>query len=195
MSWSETTKAKSDQLNADDLIGGDIVIKITKIKINLNSDQPAIIHYEGDNGKPYKPCKSMRRVIEYKWGSDESFFVGRSLKLTRDASVKWAGEAVGGIRITHMSNLDDDSRFMLTYSKGVKRPYKVDKLKVTDDKKEKAIAWLENAKKTMSAFETLDQLTAWEGENKKIIDRISQYDGLDKDYSDFYNNLFAELSA
>lgn len=128
MSWSNTTKAKSDQLNADDLIGGDVTIKITNVKVDEKSDQSGIIYYEGDNGKPYKPCKSMRRVIELKWGSDEKKFIGRSMTLTRDATVKWAGEEVGGIRITHMSDMKDDSRFMLTYSKGNKRPYKVEKL-------------------------------------------------------------------
>ena len=125
-----TTKAKSDQLNSDDLIGGDITIKITDVKINVNDAQSGVIHYEGDNGKPFKPCKSMRRVIELKWGSDEQYFVGKSMTLCRDATVKWAGEEVGGIRITHMSDMKEDNRFMLTYSRNVKRAYKVEHLKI-----------------------------------------------------------------
>ena len=128
MSWSETTKAKSDQLNADDLISGGLTIKITAVIVNMNDAQSGVISYEGDNGKPYKPCKSMRRVIELKWGADEKYFIGKSMTLIRDASVKWAGEEVGGIRISHMSDMKNDDRFMLTYSRNAKRAYKVEHL-------------------------------------------------------------------
>lgn len=66
MDWSCTTKAKSDQLNADDLISNSVTIKITKVEINMDAVQKGVIHYEGDNGKPYKPCLLMRRAIEFK---------------------------------------------------------------------------------------------------------------------------------
>ena len=59
---SKTIDPKSDQLNSDDLIAGPITIRITKVSANLSSpEQPISIFFEGDNGKPYKPCKSMRR--------------------------------------------------------------------------------------------------------------------------------------
>ena len=59
----ESIAPKSNQLNADDLIGGrSITIKITKVS-GVAGEQPICINYEGDNGKPYYPCKSMRRVL------------------------------------------------------------------------------------------------------------------------------------
>ena len=107
MNFADTIKTKSDQLNADDFIGkDDLIITITEVKCNDKQDQPVSIHYKGDNGKPFKPCLSMRKLIAYAWGVDESQFIGRSMTLFRDASVKWAGENVGGIRIKAMSNVE-----------------------------------------------------------------------------------------
>ena len=128
MPWSTVTKAKSDQLNADDLIGGAITIEITKVELSANKEQPAVIDYKGCAGKPWKPCKSMMRVMQLKWGDDEQKAAGRFLTIERDQTVKWAGEEVGGIRITHMSHMDSDDRFMLTASRNFKKPYKVEHL-------------------------------------------------------------------
>ena len=175
MSWSETTKAKSDQLNADDLIGGPITIKITGVKVDTKAEQSGVIFYEGDNGKPYKPCKSMRRVIELKWGGDENSFVGRSMTLARDATVKWAGEEVGGIRISHMSHMKSDERFMLTYSRNVKRPYKVEHLVLKDDKEERAMAWAAKAKTEIMCLDSLDGIAEWKAKNEKAINALAGY--------------------
>ena len=194
MNWANTIVAKSDQLNADDLMGGPITIKITNIKINQRSDQPAIVHYEGDNGKPYKPCKSMRRVMALKWGSDETQFIGKSMTLERDPTVKWAGEEVGGIRITHMSDMKNDDRFMLTYSKGSKKPYKVEHLKTDalakpelsdEEKKQKAEQWVETAKQTIATIKDIQSLNEWCTTNDKAIQALSKYEELSRQFSDF----------
>ena len=71
---------KSDQLNADDLIAGPITIKVTEVTIRAG-EQPVSIHYEGDNGKPYKSCKSMNRVLVMCWGADAKNYIGRSMTL------------------------------------------------------------------------------------------------------------------
>lgn len=60
---SQTIAPKSDQLNADDLIGRTMTIKITRVSRMSEPDQPVAIYFEGDSGKPYKPCKSMRRLL------------------------------------------------------------------------------------------------------------------------------------
>ena len=64
---SHTILAKSDQLNADDLIGREITITITDVKL-AGAEQPVKVSYKDDNGKPYCPCKSMRRVLVQLWG-------------------------------------------------------------------------------------------------------------------------------
>nr|MBX2835055.1 hypothetical protein [Micavibrio sp.] len=67
---SHTIVPKSMQLNADDLISEPKTITITQVRVKDNPDQPVAISYQGDNGKPYYPCKSMRRVMVRAWGKD-----------------------------------------------------------------------------------------------------------------------------
>jgi hypothetical protein len=122
---SDTTLAKSDQLNADDLIGGSITVKITKVTKDKGKDQPIIINFEGDNGKPWKPSKGMRRVLIALWGKDSDNYIGKTITLFRNPDVKWAGQAVGGIQISHASNISSDMTFSLTIAKSVKKPYTV----------------------------------------------------------------------
>ena len=119
-----TIVPKSDQLNSDDLISGPITIKITGVTIK-SGEQPVSIFYEGDNGKPYKCCKSMARIMVAAWGADSKRYVGRSLTLYRDPDVKWAGMAVGGIRISHMSDIADDMTMALTVTRSNRKPFTV----------------------------------------------------------------------
>lgn len=116
---------RSDQLNADDLIAGPITIKIRDVKIKASPEQPVSIYFDGDNDKPYKPCKSMSRCLVFLWGPDANEYVGRSLTLYRDPTAKFGGLEVGGIRISHMSDIDREQTLILTASKGSRKPYKV----------------------------------------------------------------------
>lgn len=128
---SDTIKAKVDQLVADDFIGrGPMTIKINKATKD-NSDQPVTLYYDGDNGRPYKPCKSMRRVLAHIWGPDSSKYVGRSLTLYRDDKVKFGGLEVGGIRISHMSDIKSMVTMALTASKANKKPFVVKPIEFT----------------------------------------------------------------
>ena len=118
---------KSDQLNADDLIAGPVVIKITSVEI-VPGDQPVVVHYENENGKPWKPCKSMARVMVKAWGPDANEYAGRSLKLYLDPSVKWAGVEVGGIRIAAISDIEAPLKMNLTASRGKRKPFSAEVL-------------------------------------------------------------------
>ncbi len=119
--------AKSDQLNADDLLGGSIIIKVTKVS-DVGGDQPITISYEGDGGKPWLPCKTMRRVLVGNWGGNGAKYVGRRIELFRDASVLWAGKEVGGIRIKRMSNIQAKKTLSLASTRGKKSPITVEPL-------------------------------------------------------------------
>ena len=130
---SKTITPKSDQLNADDLIGGPINIKVTKVSAQASSElQPVSINFEGDQGKPYKPCKSMRRALVQIWGADGNQYAGRSMTLYLDPTVKFGGIAVGGIRISHMSGMESRITMALTASKAKRKPYTVEPLTVED---------------------------------------------------------------
>jgi len=94
---------KSDQLNADQLLGADMPITVTSVSLAASPDQPLIIHYDGENGRPFKPCKTMRKVLIALWGEDGNAWTGRSILLYCDTKVKWAGEEVGGIGSSYIA--------------------------------------------------------------------------------------------
>lgn len=122
---TNTILAKSDQLTADDLANGrEITIKITKVS-GVAGEQPIMINYEGDGGKPYMPGKSMRRVLAHIWGVQGNAYVGRQLTLYRDDKVKFGGLEVGGIRISHASHITAPVTMALTASKANKKPFTV----------------------------------------------------------------------
>lgn len=125
MDMSAFVAPKSDQLNADDLIAGPRTVTITGVRGSGNSEQPVDVHFEGDDGKPFKPCKSMRRVMIAAWGADASQYAGRSMTLYRDPKVKFGGMEVGGIRISHMTHLERELVMALTVTQKKREPYKV----------------------------------------------------------------------
>jgi hypothetical protein len=89
---SQFIAARSDQLNADDLMDNPRTITITKVTATPDSaEQPVSIHYEGDQGKAFKPCKTVRRIMVGVWGKDASQYVGRSMTLYRDPPSRSAG--------------------------------------------------------------------------------------------------------
>tara|TARA_R110000765_G_scaffold244631_9_gene346885 strand:- start:2340 stop:2918 length:579 start_codon:yes stop_codon:yes gene_type:complete len=123
------TQPKSDQLNADDLIGAPMTVTVNAVK-GGSREQPIIIHFDGDNGRPYKPCKGMIRVLMSLWGDKSSAWIGRSMTLYNDPTVKWAGVEIGGIRISHVSGIDQAVSCPVTVSKGSRKLYPVKPLKI-----------------------------------------------------------------
>ena len=121
---------RSDQWNYDDFQTGPKTFTITGVKVKTGQEQPVEISLEG-TPKFYRPCKSMARVIVGAWGADSSKYAGRSLTLYGDASVKWGGMAVGGIRISHMSHIDESMTMALTVTRANKKPYTVKVLSVS----------------------------------------------------------------
>lgn len=127
---SKVITPKSDQQNADDLIAGPLTIRVSGVDIRPGTEQPVSVRFDGDEGKPWKPCKSMCRIMVAAWGADAKAYVGRSMTLYRDPSVKWGGMDVGGIRISHMSDIDRAMVMALTVTKGSRKPYTVKPLEV-----------------------------------------------------------------
>lgn len=130
MDMTPSLAPKSNQLNSDDLITGPRTITITSV-VAGNAEQPVAVHFEGDQGKPWYPAKSMRRVLVAAWGADAAQYVGRSLTLFRDPEVSYGGIKVGGIRISHLSHLDNPLSIALTVTRQKRQPYKVLPLAVT----------------------------------------------------------------
>lgn len=119
---------KSDQLNNVDLIAGNKIVKITKVKVTATGTQDCTVWYEGDNGKPWKPCKTTARIMLEKWGADIQNWVGKSLELFRDPEVVYAGKKEGGIRITAMSDIPAEFETVVRISRGSTKVVKIRKL-------------------------------------------------------------------
>ena len=146
---------KSDQINADDLIGGPRTITIREVQIKGGQEQPVSIYFEGSD-KAFRPCKSMCRVLVAVWGPDANQYLGRSLTLYRDASVKWGGMEVGGIRISHMTDMPGGALTMaLTATKGSRKPFVVKPLaKPADTIAEARVKLTAASNEGMPALET-----------------------------------------
>ena len=71
-----TIVPKSDQLNSEQLLGGPMTITVTDVRIGSSDEQPISVHYEGENGRPYRPCKTMRKVLIFAWGQDGRSWAG-----------------------------------------------------------------------------------------------------------------------
>lgn len=123
---SEALAPRSDQLNADELIAGPRTLKLTGGKITSDGRQQRMtLSYEGDNGKPFKPCKTMGRAMVMLWKlTDEGFteqVKGKSVRVYRDPEVTFGAEGqVGGIRISHVSHIEKATSVKLTVSQGKK---------------------------------------------------------------------------
>jgi hypothetical protein len=107
---------KSDQINAQDLIAGDMTVTIAAVKVTPGTEQPVSIRLDGTE-KVWRPCKTTGRILMAAWGADTSVYGGRAVQLYLDPDVKWGGMKVGGIRIRAMSHLDGDLRIALAESK------------------------------------------------------------------------------
>lgn len=127
-----TIVPKSDQLNAEQLLTGPITVTVSEVRLTSSEEQPVIVHYENDNGRPFKPCKTMRKVLVLAWGEDGRAWAGRSMTLYQDPNVKFGGAEVGGIRISHLTDIERDIRVSLTATKGKKALYEVKRMESPD---------------------------------------------------------------
>lgn len=124
MDLTPTIEPKSDQINADDLLAGPLTFTVEKVSQG-SPEQPINIHLAENPGRPYRPSKSMRRVLVGAWGKDGDAYAGRRLTLYRNPEIKFGGSVVGGIEISHMSHLDKPLNVPLTVTRGKKKNFTV----------------------------------------------------------------------
>ena len=120
-------EAKSDQLNTLDIVGVEPVLKITGVTVKPpGTEQPIWVHFEGDHNKPWKPSKGMLRILVEAWGRDSSAWAGQSAQVHVDPDVKWAGKAVGGIRIRALTGIPARGMtFLVAESRATRKPVHV----------------------------------------------------------------------
>jgi hypothetical protein len=121
---SGTIKAKSDQLNADDLVVGPMMVQVEGITRVSDPKQPIHIYYYGCEGKPFKPCLTVRRILIALWGKDGSQWTGRLMNLYVDATVSFGSQKnIGGIRVNAVSHINSAATISLTVRRGMKQHF------------------------------------------------------------------------
>jgi hypothetical protein len=123
---------RSDQLNSEQLLGGPLIITVTDVRAGSGEDQPVSIFHDTDPARPFKPCKTMRKVLILAWGPDGTQWIGRSMELYCDQAVKFGGEEVGGIRISRLTDIPKGIKVSLTATKGRKALHEIGLLKLSN---------------------------------------------------------------
>lgn len=149
MDISTAAQPRSDQVNADDLIGGPQLVTITEVRKGSSEQPVEIVTAEYGPGRPYKPGKSMIRVLIAAWGKEASAYTGRKLLLYRDPEIRFGKDQVGGIRISAMSHIDSPLTLALTVTRGSRAPFTVEPLKTDTAPKQLTAASI------IAAFQTL----------------------------------------
>ena len=119
---------RSDQINAEDLLTGPRLVTVADIKRGTTEQPVNIITQEFGPSRPYKPSKSMRRILVAAWGSDASAYIGRRLMIYRDPEITFGKDKVGGIRISALSHIEQRLTVALTVTRGRRAPFVVDPL-------------------------------------------------------------------
>ena len=175
---SNTIIANSDQLNAADLTGSPITVTIREVSKG-DADQPVHVHLQEIQDKTWRPSKSMRRVLVKLWGPDASQYAGKRVTLYNDPSVKWAGQEVGGVRISHASGIEKQVTIPLQVARGKIEQFKVKPLADTPPQPNPIEQSLKDA---WDDSERLQKAVQWLSDNnhplhQKAADRLAELEG------------------
>ena len=117
--------AKSDQIDADNLIGGitmDVTIKA--VQRGPSNEQPLQLVLE-ETDKFYRPSKTYRRALIGCFGDEPANWIGKRLRLVRNPDTMFGGVKVGGIEVSHAS-IEAPVVFMLSAKRGKKAQVSID---------------------------------------------------------------------
>lgn len=127
MDLTKSIEPKSDQLNAEDLLTGPVTVTIERVTEG-SAEQPVDVHLVEFPGRPYRPSKSMRRVMVSAWGKEAAVYAGRRMTLYRDPEVTFGRDKVGGIKIRALSHIEKRMSLALTVTRGKRSPHVVEPL-------------------------------------------------------------------
>ena len=126
MDITDTLAPKSDQMDAEDLIGGKRTFTVESV--NRGSvEQPVEIRL-AEFPRCFRPSKTVRRILAAAWGTDATAWVGRRMTLFRDPTVMFGNDAVGGIRVSALSHIDKPITLALMAKRGKRSMFTVNPL-------------------------------------------------------------------
>lgn len=124
MNLTDSIAPRSDQANAEDFLAGPRTLTIEKV-VAGTAEQPVEVHTLEMPGRPYKPSRTMRRVFVLAWGAESAVYAGRRMTLFRNPETTFGRDKVGGIEISHLSDIDSPLTVALTVTRGRRKPYTV----------------------------------------------------------------------
>ena len=134
MTLRDTIKPKSDQLNADDLVGTERTIQVEHVELVNNPQQPVNIYYFGGDGRPFKPCLTVRRILIALWGDNQDVWPGRFMNLYVDPTVSYGKQKnIGGIRVNAVSHIPSAATLKLTKTRGIKQEFTIQPIQLTQE--------------------------------------------------------------
>lgn len=122
-----TTEPRSDQWNADDFIGGPRTFTVGRVKTGSAEQKYDIELVEGE-GRAWRPPLTVLRLLVAAWGDDATVWAGRKVRLYRDPEISFGKDKVGGIRLSHLSHIDEPLSIMLTATRGRRTNHTVEPL-------------------------------------------------------------------
>lgn len=126
MDLTESIQPSSDQIDAIEFLTGPRTVTITGIRAG-SAEQPVQLDL-AEFDRPFRPSKTVRRILVAAWGADGNQYIGRRMTLFRDPKVVYGGIAVGGIRVSHLSHIDAQMSIVLAISRGKTGTFKIDPL-------------------------------------------------------------------
>lgn len=124
-----TAEPRSDQWNADDFTGGPKTFTILGVKEGAAEQKYDIGLVEGE-GRVWRPPLTMLRVLIKAWGDEAEHWAGKRVTLYLDPTVRFGSDTVGGIRISHLSDIGDKPLTVaLSVSRGRRQKLTIQPLK------------------------------------------------------------------
>jgi len=156
MDMTASIAPRSDQINADDLLTGPVTVTIKEV-VDGVAEQPFDFRLVEYPGRAYRPSLSMRRVIVKAWGGQTAAYHGKRLTLFCNPEITFGRDKVGGIEISHLSDIDKPFTIPLTKTRGKKSGFTVKPLAApTPPRDESGRNWLAE----IATITTTDALTA-----------------------------------
>lgn len=168
MDISDTLAPDSQQLDAVDLLGGERTFTISGVTKG-SADQPINVEL-AEFPRPWRPGKSMRRVLAACWSPDASTWAGRRVTLFCDTSVRFGSVAVGGVRVKALSHIDGRKSVPLLVARGKSAVYTVEPLKDTPAPKPASPVTPE----AVATCTDINQLREWQQAEPRAHDAIEQ---------------------
>lgn len=120
-------ESRTDQINADDLVGRSETYTIAGVRPGKATTKYDIDLVESP-GKCWRPPITMQKLLVIAWGNEASEWIGRRVTLYTDPTVSFGKDKVGGIRISHLSHITEPVQANLLVTRGKRKLFTAEPL-------------------------------------------------------------------